>query len=222
MTIRRATYVEDAYAAIRSAIVGGRLSPGQKVVVRPVAEELGLSPTPIKGALAALEREGFLVAIPHRGYFVPAASDTDMREIYELREVLDGIAARRSATGEAHVRLAAQLGKLLARQRERVAGGDLAGYSDLDVAFHKAILTAAGNARLSRVADNLIGQLRLGRVASTQVPGQVGRSLAGHAGIIAAIAAGDGIAAEQAGREHVRSAGAALDAYLTAGNQKSG
>jgi DNA-binding GntR family transcriptional regulator len=213
MTIRRATYVQDAYAAIRSAIIEGRLPPRHKVIVRPLAEELGLSPTPIKGALAALEREGFLIAVPHRGYFVPDVSTTDMNEIYELREVLDGIAARRSATGKAHTELAIQLKGLLARQHECVARGDLAGYSDLDVTFHQAILAASGNARLSQVADNLLGQLRLGRIASTQVPGQVARSLTGHAEIIAAIAAGDGNAAENAGRHHVHSAGAALNAY---------
>ena len=213
MTIRRATYVQDAYAAIRSAIIEGRLPPGHKVTVRPLAEELGLSPTPIKGALAALEREGFLVAVPHRGYFIPDVSTNDMNEIYELREVLDGIAARRSAAAETHTELAKELKGLLARQHACVTRGDLAGYSDLDVTFHQAILTASGNARLSQVAGNLLGQLRLGRIASTQVPGQVTRSLAGHAEIIAAIGAGDGNAAEDAGRDHVRSAGAALSAY---------
>jgi DNA-binding GntR family transcriptional regulator len=214
MTIRRATYGQDAYAAIRAAIVDGRLAPGSKVVVRPLAEELGLSPTPIKGALAALEREGFLVAVPHRGYFVPDVSAADMNEIYELREVLDGIAARRSATGRAHAELAGQLKELLDRQHECVARDDLAGYSELDVTFHRAILTASGNTRLLRVADNLLGQLRLGRIASTQVPGQVATSLTGHARIIAAIEAGDGSAAENAVRDHVRAAGAALNAYM--------
>lgn len=214
MAIRRATYVKDAYAVIRSALIEGRLSPGHKVAVRPLTEELGLSPTPIKGALAALETEGFLVAIPHRGYFVPDVSIADMNEIYELREVLDGIAARRSAAGHDHTQLAAKLSELLDGQHDRVASGDIAGYSELDMTFHKAILTASGNVRLARAADNLLGELRLGRLASTQVPGQVTDSLAGHGDIIAAIAAGDGNAAEQAARNHVRSAGAALDAHL--------
>jgi DNA-binding transcriptional MocR family regulator len=74
VTIERRTYGQQAYAEIRTLIIDGTLAPGAKVVVRPLAERLQLSPTPIKSALAALERDGFLVAVPHRGYFVPEVS----------------------------------------------------------------------------------------------------------------------------------------------------
>jgi len=68
--LARTTLNREAYKALRRAILGRKLPPGRKLIVRVLAEELGLSPTPIKEALSALEREGLVVAVPHPGYFV--------------------------------------------------------------------------------------------------------------------------------------------------------
>jgi len=214
MSVQRSTLTQEAYSAIRADILSGRLPPGKKVVVRPLAEQLALSPTPIKNALAALEREGFLVAFPHRGYFVPEVSRSDMQEIYELREVIDGIAGRKAAASAGHLELSARLAGLLDAQRERVAHGNLTAYSDLDLAFHRAIWEAAGNARLLQAAENLLGQVRSGSGSSSRLPGRPARALDEHASIIAAITAGDAHAAEEATRTHVRLAGEGYDRYL--------
>ncbi len=214
MDFERRTLARQAYEAIRDRILGGRLPAGSKVVVRPLAEELKLSPTPIKAALAALEREGFLVSEPHRGYFVPRVDRRDMQEIYELREVIDGIAARDAATTRAHAELATHLADLLAEQRRIAQRGDLSAYSELDLEFHRAIWESSGNSRLLRVAENLLGQVRLGSGHSAQVPGRVAHSLEEHAEIVATLRAGDRVAAEEAARRHVRRAAEALDAYL--------
>src|SRR5215470_5898991 len=109
MTVARRTLLSAAYDNLRAAVLDGSLAPGSRVTVRPLAEQLGLSPTPIKTALAALEREGFLVAVPHRGYFVPEVSTEDLLELYELREAVDGIAARRAAGAPHHEQIATQL-----------------------------------------------------------------------------------------------------------------
>src|SRR5262245_52967838 len=152
-----------AYGELRRAILSGRLASGSHVSVRPLCEEFGLSATPVKAALTALEREGFLVLHTHRGFFVPEVDREDMQELYELREVLDGIAARRAAALPARGELVARLRELQEAQTATVAAHDLSGYGDLDVAFHQLILEAAGNGRLQHVAENMIGQLRLGR-----------------------------------------------------------
>ncbi len=213
VSITRHTYAQDAYIAIRTVILEGGLPPGSKVVVRVLAERLGLSPTPIKAALNALEREGFLTAIPHRGFYVAEVSPDDMEEIYELREVLDGMAARKAA-GRPNRALAARLTKLLKQQQQCVDQGDLVRYSDLDVEFHYAIWEAAGNARLQQVADNLLGQVRFGSGSSSRLPGRLPDALHEHGAIIAAIEAGDPVAAEREGRHHVRLAGEAFQRYF--------
>lgn len=193
-------------------IIDGRLTPGSKVIVRPLAERLQLSATPIKSALAALERDGFLTAIAHRGYFVPEVSVQDMREIYELREVLDGIAARNAATlGDAAGFVADVLRPLVDEQRRRADAGDAAGYSDVDMAFHRAIWHASGNSRLATVTDNLGGQLRFGSGSSSRLPGRIPQALREHTAIMDAMAAGDAARAERESRAHVRRSAAAFE-----------
>jgi DNA-binding GntR family transcriptional regulator len=214
VNIARHTYTQDAYTAIRGLILDGQLSPGSKIVVRVLSERLGLSPTPIKAALNALEREGFVTTIPHRGFYVSEVSAGDMREIYELREVLDGIAARKAAAGTRHRKLSAQLTTLLDRQQRSVDRGDLVGYSDLDVEFHHVILDAAGNTRLQQVADNLAAQVRFGSGSSSRLPGRLPTALHEHAAVVAAIEAGDTVVAEREARHHVRLAGEAFQHYF--------
>lgn len=215
MSLVRSTLSSQAYQALRQAILSGRLAPGSHVRVRPLCEEFGLSATPVKAALTALEREGFLVLRPHRGFFVPEVDRADMRELYEMREVLDGIAARRAATAPSRDTLVRRLTELLDEQTGQVARQDLAGYGDLDVLFHQEILLAAGNGRLQHIAENMIGQLRLGRATSARVPGRPTSALAEHAEIVAAIAAGQQQAAERLARRHVRNSANALDRYMS-------
>ena len=142
-----------------------------------------------------------------------------MRELYELREVLDGTAARRAAALAAREDLVIRLTALVAEQTAELAAGNLAGYGDLDVRFHQEILVAAGNRRLRQVAENMIGQLRLGRATSSRVPGRPAAALTEHGEIVAAIAAGRPQQAERLARRHVRKSANALDRYLDKRNR---
>lgn len=214
MAVSQRTLSSQAYDEIRAAIVAGQLRPGSKVVVQPLAEKLGLSPTPVKAALTALEREGFLLARPHRGFFVPETSSADMREIYELREVIDGIAARNAARQADRDNYLAKLEKLYARQQTLVAKGDLSRYSDLDLLFHQTIWQESGNRRLAQVAGNLLGQVRAGSGGSSRVPGRLPVALDEHQALISALRAGDPVRAERLAREHVRLSGQALEKFL--------
>lgn len=210
MPTEQRTLAQIAYDELRAMILGGGLAPGTKMIVRGLSEKLGLSATPIKSALAALERDGFLVAVPRRGFYVPEIGLRDMLEIYELREALDGIAGRRAAEAEDAAKFAATvLRPLLARQRDRAVAGDLAGMRDLDREFHLAIWHACGNARLAQVTDNLGGQIRL--AWQVKASGGVRRGLREHQAIVDAIAAGDARRAERASRAHVRNSRAAFE-----------
>ncbi|MFC4030098.1 GntR family transcriptional regulator [Streptomyces polygonati] len=210
MTVPRHTLLNAAYDHLRAAILDGSLTPGSRVTVRPLTEQLGLSPTPIKAALAALERQGFLIAVPHRGYFVPEASTDDLLELYELREALDGIAARRTAVAPGHDQIAVQLSRLLAKQRKAIAANNLQSYGELDLAFHRLIWEGSGSRRIIPIAENLIAQVRLGNRLSAQAPGRLPVALDEHEAILEAIREGDPRAAERHIRHHVREAGQAL------------
>jgi len=215
MTIDRTTLSREAYRTLRSAILERRLRPGRKLVVRVLAEEMGLSPTPIKAALAALEREGLVVGVPHHGYYVPEPTPTDIEELYALREVVEGLAASLAASrGDAA--LDAQLDWLLRQQRDCVAVGDVERYGDLDLAFHRALREAARNARLMRVAEAFNGQIRLLISTSARLPGRLSTSVREHEAIVEAVRRRDTASAESAMRQHVRQAGLAVLAHLRA------
>lgn len=214
MTLAHRTLLNAAYDELRTAVLDGSLAPGSRVTVRPLAEKLGLSPTPIKGALAGLEREGFLIAVPHRGYFVPEFDTDDLLELYELREAVDGLAARRAANARNRADATAALAELIEKQRAVVSSGNLQAYSELDLQFHRLIWHAAGSRRLLPIAENLIAQVRLGNRLSAQAPGRLPSALVEHEAILRAIENGDARAAERVVRRHVREAGKALREYV--------
>ena len=134
-----------------------------------------------------------------------------MWEIYELREALDGVAARKTAAlpgGGEFVRSTLQ--PLYDEQRRLLQEQDGEGYSDVDIEFHQAIWHAAGNVRLVHFMDNLGGQLRFGSGSSSRVPGRITEALQEHAAIMEAIAQGRCDEAERLSREHVRRAAEAF------------
>lgn len=213
--VRGNSYVEVAYDHVHKLILSGELPPGSRVTVAPITQALGLSPTPIRTALAALERQGLLVAVEHRGYFVPKLSREDILEIYEIREVIDSVASRRVAQLSDRDDIVATLEDLLDRQSHAVAAGDIPAYRDLDLAFHKTIWRSSGNHRLLSLAENLLGQVRIGNNVSSRVPGRVQTSLIEHSAIIEAIRAGSAKDAEKTTRRHVREASTSLAEYLS-------
>jgi len=208
--VRGSSYVSVAYSEVRRLIISGDIPPGSRVTVRPLADRLDLSPTPIRTALAALERQGLLEVHEHRGYFVPTLGSEDMREIYEVREAVDSIASRRAAQAESRDDLVARLEELLDRQRRAVDRGDMEVYGELDAQFHKTIWRGSGNQRLVSVAENLLVQVRIGNTISARAPGRLPDALQEHAAIVEALRAGDARGAERETRNHVRRASKAL------------
>ena len=214
LEVSRTVLSREAYHRLRALIISGELQAGAQLVVRPLAEKFRLSPTPIKAALAALEREGLVEATPHRGFFVPQLGVKDVREIYALREVLDGLAARLTVenlnAGTSDTGVVEELSKLLESQRESVARGNLDAYRTLDAAFHRVLRRASRNERLVNTAESVHAQVDLLIVSSVRGPKRFGEVLAEHAAVLGAVKSGDAEGAEGAMRAHIRNAGDAL------------
>lgn len=200
--LSRSSLADAAYADIRMRILDGRIPPGSRVTVRPIADRLGLSATPIKAALVRLEREGMIASQLHRGFFVPHLGDADMREIYELREALDAMAAYLAAGGPEGV--AEPLARLCDIQESQLAAGDIDGYRRSDVDFHRALWAAGGNSRILRAGEPLLDQMLLSNALSARQPGRGEESLGEHRAIVHAIRRGEADAAADHAREHIR------------------
>ncbi|MDO5723282.1 MAG: GntR family transcriptional regulator [Flaviflexus sp.] len=215
MTPRAASLTDKAYRHIRDIVLAGQIPPGERLTVRPIAEELALSPTPVNTALSMLAREGIVEARMHRGYFVPVISVRDMTEIYEVRLGLDLIAIRRACQAEDHRDIAATLLEQCGEQEHKIAKLDVDGFIDLDITFHEMIWKLCGNHRLHHTGRYLLDRMRMGSRVSLHRTNRLSESLAEHRNIVRAIEAGDLRDGEEAVTAHLSLTKAAYSAAIS-------
>ncbi|WP_431285071.1 GntR family transcriptional regulator [Humitalea sp. 24SJ18S-53] len=193
---------EQALHTIRERILDLRYPPGSLLSENQIAEELGISRTPIREALRELAAGGLVRILPQRGVVVSEPSVQDIIEVYQLREQLECFAARLAAE---HV-TAAEAQTLSADHAVALAhfaAGRLQAAYEASVVLHAQIIALTRNARLVTFMNQLGDQVhRFGLM--TLRHGRAPRALEEHGGIIAAILARDGAKAEALMREHLR------------------
>lgn len=198
------TLTERVYSTIKDAILDLKLPPGSPLVEDELARQLGTSKTPVRDALLALERDGLVTKIPYKGTHVAELSLQDAREIFELRAVLEGLAARLAARSFSPRELD-EAEKLLDAADEARERGDFATASSCGAQFHRSINLHADNKRLIPLLDKLEEQLRRLRRMSDLLTGRLAKSGLEHRKILAALRTGDPPRVEQAMREHLES-----------------
>ena len=150
--LMRRRLVDDAAQTLREAILGGRFPAGSRLRQEDLAGQLGISRTPIREALVRLGHEGLIDLLPKGGVRVAVLDLEEAVDLYDLREVLDGLAARLAAARAPAASLA-RLGRELGRMKDCVLRGDANHWFPAHVAFHEEILRAAGNRPLLRQAS---------------------------------------------------------------------
>lgn len=154
MTLRRVSLGLQAYEALKAMILDRRFPPGARINVEQVAKELGVSRTPVWEAVAHLAREGLVTNPPHRGVFVAILTPQDILDLYAVRDVTEGLAARLAATRIDESALE-RMDASLAEQSAVLARPDLAAYSALDAEFHAIVCEHCGNRHLQEVLRSL-------------------------------------------------------------------
>lgn len=198
---------DHAYRLIREQILSGRREGGEWLREGELAESLGVSRTPVREALRRLTAEGLVRYERNRGVQVQVWSERDLDEIFSLRSVLEPWGCRLAAIGGT-VDLAA-LEDLACRMDEIAPGGrpsDVDKLTGLNNLFHRTILEAADNSRLTGVISSVIQVPLVWRTFSHYTPEALRRSLAHHHELVAALAARDPEWAESVMRSHVRAA----------------
>jgi DNA-binding GntR family transcriptional regulator len=188
---------------IRDLIITGKLALGEQLSENTLAEQLGVSRTPVREAFLRLESEGLVEVRPQRGTFVFTYDATELREILELREVLEA-GALRIALGRDGAGLAAALQTHLAAGEDALKLGPAA-YQAVDTAFHETLVGASDNRELMDAYLRIAGRVRAIRYRMTRAIEQIASSQAAHREIVAAIVAADAAAAESLLRHHVYS-----------------
>lgn len=193
---------QDAYARIRAAIREGALAPGLRLTEADLAARFGVSRTPVRQAIARLEAEGLLTHAPRRGLTVTAPDHAQVVELYVMREVLEGAAARLAAQHASETEIAA-MAELIAA--EPAAFGDARALSRTNQRLHGLLYLAAHNRYLLRSLEQLAATMALLPTLLTQ-DGRAAAAHAEHRAILDALLARDGAAAEAAARAHARAA----------------
>lgn len=184
------TAAQHALAGLRSAISDGTLRPGQRVGQESLAESLGVSLAPVREALASLVQEGQLTYRPRRGYFVTELDRGDLHEIYELRALLEGHAARHALPAmdeEARGRIELAEREVVEAARSGDVGAELAA----NRRFHFAIFEAPGQSHAMRLIRQLWDSTETYRALYYNSPTARLDTVAAHERIVAAIRAGD-------------------------------
>ncbi len=190
---------------LRDAIMDGSLVPGEKLLEQSLADQLHVSRIPLREAILVLESEGFVRSIPRRGSHVTRLTMKDVHDLFDIRESLEVLAARRAAecASELDPVLLAEVKDSLIRNRSAVASGDDRAIAASSVQFHRFIVEMSGNALLSTLMRPVEGRVEwLFRMTSQRDQKAACRE---HDRLLRAILRGD---ADEAGRlafDHIAS-----------------
>jgi DNA-binding GntR family transcriptional regulator len=152
--LSRVSSGEQVRLYVRRRIFDGVLKQGQRVPQDAIAQTLGVSRIPVREALIALEREGWVTIYPHRGAFVNSIDEPGIRDHYELFGLFYGFAVRRAIE-----RQGVSLGRALAPMQKRIAavGDDVNEMFDATMAFHRTVVVAASSPRLRSLLRQTTG-----------------------------------------------------------------
>ena len=185
------------YNHIRDGILAGTFAKGDELKEKNIGDELGVSRTPVREALRQLELEGLVSIIPNKGAFVEGVSTDDIRDIYEIRALLEGLCARWAATRISD--------ELMAAMEENIYLTEFHEKKllELDNRFHELLYEAGGSKELMRVLKDYheyVGRVRKVTLGETK---RAKNSTHEHKQICEAIKNHDALLAEKCAREHI-------------------
>jgi DNA-binding GntR family transcriptional regulator len=201
-SLRPVSLREQAHQAIRTSIVTGDMQVGRVYSVPVLADQLGVSPTPVREAMLDLVKERLLEPVRNKGFRVPALSDAGLEDIFEIRLLLEAATMRRIARPMPG-RQRDKFARLVAEMERRAQAADLTGFLEADRRFHLGLLALIGNQRLVEIVGSLRDQARLYGLADLARAGSLTASATEHIGILDAIAQGEGARAESLMRRHL-------------------
>jgi DNA-binding GntR family transcriptional regulator len=204
-------------AEMRRRIITGEIAAQVNLSELALAEEFGVSRTPVREALKQLQTEGLVEIRPRVGTFVTSPSRREITELFEMKELLEGAAARFLAQ-RGRVPELEQLMANLDEADRAVARDDRPRYAQLVEEFHDLLIRGADNTKLEAHYRMLMNQLAYSRLVTTSLsqPGRALQSDREHHRVLELVIAKDGDSAERVMREHVRASRQALLAGLDA------
>ncbi|WP_425836250.1 GntR family transcriptional regulator [Streptomyces fractus] len=195
---------DRAYEELKGAVLANRLRPGDALSVPALAAQLSISRSPVREAVQRLIHDGLATHVPHKGAVVATVDVEDVRQLYVVREVMEGLAAR-LATERLDASRVAELRELLERhEREVGTGVDERTHIEMDMAYHRMIREVADNPHLTAALDTIQGRAHLALHQLWRGQEAPRLAVAEHRRIFEAMTSGDPDAADLAARDHIR------------------
>lgn len=206
--IERSALYEQVAERVRERIYEHDLLPGQPIDEKQLCEQFGISRTPLREALKVLHSEGLVELVPRRGCFVKALELEEMRELFPVMAVLEGLCAREAVMHTSKEEFN-KLEALHAQLEEHAAAGNIDAYYDVNFQIHQLIQEMSRNRWLQRVTSDLRKILRLARHTQLTIDGRLQQSLQEHRQIMENFRRRDAEAVEHTMKQHLN---AQLDA----------
>ena len=207
--IRRATLTQQVVEVLKRRILDGELVSGSRLWAADLADELGTSIIPVKEALIILQAEGLVTNVPRRGSIVRQFTDSDMEELYDLREFIEihalDLAAKADAIDDDLIAALTECNERIGALRENGGFSDQAAAFEQDRRLHDLLVGASGHKTLADLYSRLNAQVQIIRYSSWNIGPRGDKTYNEHAKIVNALAKGDIKAAKAAVRGHLAS-----------------
>ncbi len=204
---------EFAYQKCQELIGSGELIPGKLYSESAMSKQLGISRTPLRTALQQLEKEGLIIRLPQRGFYVYEFKEKDIEELFAIRKAIEGYAVEHIAKTRAEADLKKARQHLSAQEDARQSD-DYSIFIREDRKFHENLVKALDNKRLVMIYSDLRQSIELIGLKRFKMNSQRNQSISEHKAIMKAIENGDPLAAREAVYNHLDMAMISLKKYL--------
>ncbi|NSW89240.1 MAG: GntR family transcriptional regulator [Firmicutes bacterium] len=194
------------FKRLQNDIINGKYQPGDYLVETKLSKELGVSRTPIREALKQLELEGLVKSIPGKGVVVQGISNKDIEDIYTIRMMIEGLAARWAAENITQEELEELKEILELEEFYTLKGRNTSNLLKLDSRFHDILFRASKSRPLMYILSTFHHYAQRARGASLEIPGRSQKTFEEHKAIFQALAAREPELAERLTTEHVKNA----------------
>ncbi len=190
------------FTHLRNSILNGDLKPGERLMEVQLAEQLGVSRTPVREAIRKLELEGLVVMVARKGAYVADVSVKDILDVMEVRSVLEGLAASLAAERITDEELE-ELEFISYHFKRHLENDNTEGMIEMDKEFHDRIIQATRNLKLIQITQGLQEQVHRFRITYFSELGKSRDILAEHQSILEAIVNRDANAAQKVAQQHI-------------------
>ncbi|MGI6093476.1 MAG: GntR family transcriptional regulator [Veillonellaceae bacterium] len=203
------SYKERVYNELKHAIINHDINPGETLNERTLANDLGISRTPIREALQLLESEGWVITEPCKGTWVKEVTLEDIDEVFQMRLALEPFAVGLAAD-KINESVRKALNALYAKQKRLCKEVSPLEFTDIDMDFHMYLTSLLGNHRLNQTISGLMDIMNMYIIRTIKNQARYAVAAEEHAAIIKALAEKDAVGAQQAVTFHLKQAQASI------------